>query len=186
MSATRLHLLTERLSSLFRADMRHVASEHGLKLVQLEALVFLSMANRYSDTPVSLTEYFGLTKGTVSQTLKVLERDGLIEKHADARDGRVQHCAVTQLGATIVAEAFPAPMLSGAPTREDATLADALQMLLARLQQRNGLRTFGLCRSCRLFQTKGSGGVCGLTQESLTALDTRKICREHEATQGGC
>ncbi len=182
MTSGRLHLLTERLSSLFRADLRHVASEHGLKLVQLEALVFLSMANRYSDTPASLTEYFGLTKGTVSQTLKVLERDGLVEKRVDDRDGRVQHCGVTKRGQAIVAEAFPAPMLEDLPSREEAAVAKALEQLLRRLQQRNGLRTFGLCYGCRMFEARGNGGVCGLTQESLTKLDAQKICREHEAT----
>ncbi|MBL4684756.1 MAG: MarR family transcriptional regulator [Nannocystaceae bacterium] len=180
MTATRLHLLTERLSSLFRAEVRHIASEHGLKLVQLEALVFLSMANRYSDTPASLTEYFGLTKGTVSQTLKVLERDGLIEKRPDDSDGRVQHCGVTKRGQEIAAEAFPAPLFTDVPAREDAALTRALEQLLRRLQQRNALRSFGQCRGCRLFEARGTGGRCGLTHELLSKLDTQKICREHE------
>ncbi len=180
MSTPRLHLLTERLSSLFRADLRQVASEHGLKLVQLEALVFLSTANRYSDSPAALTEYFGLTKGTVSQTLKVLERDGLIEKKADVHDGRVQHCRVTKRGQRIAAQAFPAPLFSDVPQRQDAAATKALEQLLQRLQHDNGLRTFGMCHSCRMFEPRGAGGVCGLTHESLTKLDTQKICREHE------
>ncbi|MEM6996222.1 MAG: helix-turn-helix domain-containing protein, partial [Myxococcota bacterium] len=149
MATARLHLLTERLSSLFRADLRQVASDHGLKLVQLEALVFLSMANRYSDSPAALTEYFGLTKGTVSQTLKVLERDGLIDKHPDEHDGRVQHCRVRKAGERIVAKAFPAPLFADVPPKEDAALARALEALLRRLQHDNGLRTFGPCHSCR-------------------------------------
>lgn len=180
MTSTRLHLLTERLSSLFRADLRKVASAYDLKLVQLEALIFLSTANRYSDTPASLTEYFGLTKGTVSQTLKVLERHRFVEKRPDAEDGRVQHCRVTKRGEAIVAEAFPAPLLADVPTREEAALTKVLEQLLRGLQRKNGLRTFGLCHGCRMFERRTSGGVCGLTHEPLTKLDTKKICREHE------
>lgn len=179
-TAARLHLLTERLSSLFRTDLRRVASEHGLKLVQLEALVFLSRANRYSDTSAALTEYLGLTKGTVSQTLSVLARAGLMSKQPDERDGRVQHCTLTPKGAAIVEQAFPAPLFEGGSAQDDNALATVLEQSLRRLQHRNGLRTFGLCHTCRLFERRGSAGVCGLTHESLTTLDTQKLCREHE------
>ena len=33
-----------------------------------------SKANRYSNTPQALADYLGLTKGTVSQTLLLLDR----------------------------------------------------------------------------------------------------------------
>lgn len=179
MTSRRLHLLTERLSSVFRAGLRQVASRHGLKLVQLEALVYLSVANRYSDTPAALTEYLGVTKGTVSQTLKALERRGLIEKRADDDDGRIQHCSLTAPGRAIVGQAFPA---DGLAADDEATgeLADALEQLLRTLQRRNGYRTFGLCRTCRFFRPRSKGGVCGLTDEPLSKTDTTKICREHE------
>jgi DNA-binding MarR family transcriptional regulator len=47
---------------------------HGLQPVQLEVLNYLSSCNRYSDTPMAVTEYLGQTKGTVSQTIKTLEK----------------------------------------------------------------------------------------------------------------
>ena len=177
MTATRLHLLTERLSSLFRASLRSVASAHGLKLSQLEALIYLSVANRYSDTPIALAEYLSLTKGTVSQTLKALERQGLVTKTRDDADGRVQHCALTEAGEAIVAEAFPA---EGFATAEHESQVDALEALLRGLQRRNGFRTFGLCKTCRFFEPRARGGRCGLTREPLSRRETTKICREHE------
>src|SRR5690606_7500665 len=93
-SASDLHLLLERVSSLFRSQIREHASEHGLKLVQLEALIFFSTANRYSDTVGALTEYLGVTKGTVSQTVMALERRGLVEKVPDPNDGRIVRCRI--------------------------------------------------------------------------------------------
>ena len=95
MVTSTLHLAIERISSLFREGLRNVATDRGLKLVQLEALVYLSMANRYSDTPLGVAEYLGITKGTASQTIKALVDLGLIDKVSDGSDGRVVHCTLT-------------------------------------------------------------------------------------------
>ena len=180
MSFTRLHLLTERLSSLMRADLRQVAAARGLKLVQLEVLIYLSVANRYSDTPRALTEYFAVTKGTMSQTLKALERHGFIDKWTDADDARIQHCALTAEGRSIAAAAYPAACFTALDQDAASTFADSLAQQLQVLQRAIGLRTFGLCHTCRFFERRARGGRCGVTGEALTKSDASKICREHE------
>lgn len=169
------HRLLERISALFRAQLRRVSTEHGLKLVQLEALVYLDSANRYSDTPLALAEYLALTKGTVSQTLKTLESSGLITKTPDEQDRRVQHCAVTAEGAAIVADALRIPADDGAPGLESA-----LRSVLRSLQHTADARTFGVCSSCIHHQAEGARARCGLTGEPLRKADRVKICREHE------
>lgn len=176
-----LHLVLERISSLFRAQMRDTANEHDLRLVQLEALVYLSVANRYSDTTMALAEYLGLTKGTVSQTVRALERRGLIEKEADANDGRVLHCHLTEEGHAIAAAAHPARFLHDLPSsQQQQTLSAALAVLRA-LQAGRQFKSFGQCDSCRHFLRDGSPYRCGLTSEALGEDDAIKICREHEA-----
>jgi len=169
------HRLLERISALFRAQLRRVSTDHGLKLVQLEALVYLDSANRYSDTPLALAEYLALTKGTVSQTLKTLESSGLITKTPDEEDRRVQHCAVTADGAAVVARALRIPADDGAPGLESA-----LRSVLRSLQHTADARTFGVCNSCIHHQIDGGSTRCGLTGESLRKADRVKICREHE------
>ena len=62
----------ERLASLLRSERRNRLLKHGLQPIQFEVLYYLSICNRYSDTPMGVTDYLGQTKGTVSQTLKVL------------------------------------------------------------------------------------------------------------------
>ena len=183
MSDVRLHLLAERLTSLLRSSQRQVAAAHGLKLVQLEALIYLSLANRYSNTLIALTEYFGITKGTISQTLKALERHKLVVKATDPDDGRVQRCSLTDAGKAIVASAFPAQCF--APVESKTALADALEAQLRALQRVNGAKTFGQCNTCRLFEPRARGGRCGLTKEPLTRSDALKICREHEDQVAG-
>lgn len=180
MPLSRLHLLTERLSSLFRASLREAASAHGLKLVQLEALIYLSTANRYSNTPGGVTEYLGVTKGTVSQSLKALERRGLIRKQADESDARAVRCEVTPDGQAIVSAVFPTALFVNTGADVGGDRVTAMEDLLRSVQRANGSRTFGQCHTCRFFERRARGGRCGLTLEPLSTADTGKICREHE------
>lgn len=98
MSAIALYDYLERLTSLMRVWSREQPLVAELQPVQLSALHYLARCNRYSDTPLGVTEYLGLTKGTVSQSLKVLEGRGLISKLPDARDRRSVHLRLTDAG----------------------------------------------------------------------------------------
>ena len=81
--------LVERLGNLMRAQVRRASAQMQLQPVHMHALIYLSQANRYSNTPQALTEYLGLTKGTVSQSLLLLDRRGLVERYEDDVDRRV-------------------------------------------------------------------------------------------------
>lgn len=174
-----LHFALERLSSVFRSEMRAYATEEGLKLVQLEVLVYLSSANRYSDTAAAICDYLGVTKGTVSQTIAALERGGYLERRTDTDDGRVQHCQLTPKGAQVARRAAP-PLLGSLTERDQAQAAGAARSLLVHLQAGRAFRTFGRCDTCAHFTPTQSGQTCGLTGERLFKRDTDKICREHE------
>ena len=180
MASHRVHDLLAQLSLVFRAALRDQASKHDLKLVQLEALIFLARANRYSDTPAALTDYLGTTKGTVSQTLKALERRGLLEKVPDPGDGRRVRCVLTSAGKDVVDACYPSPDLRGI----EAEMVDAITELLRRLQWTRGQRTFGVCRTCKHYERRGKGGRCGLTGEELSSMDGGLICREHSVPAG--
>lgn len=69
MAVDRLYALLERIGNLLRAEERAAGLRHGPQPVHLQALRYVQSCNRYSNTPAALTEYLGLTKGTVSQTL---------------------------------------------------------------------------------------------------------------------
>ena len=94
--AERAHELIERMANLLRAEARRVDGQ--LQPVHLQALAYLARCNRYSDTAGALTEYLGLTKGTVSQTLNVLEREGLIAREEDPADRRRVRLRLTPAG----------------------------------------------------------------------------------------
>ena len=176
---SRLHLVLERLSNLLREDLREVATAHDLKLVQLSALQYLAAANRFSDTLTDLVAFLGATKGTTSQTVKALERKGLVARTRDADDGRVSHLQLTDAGRALATRGLPAPVL--AQIDPDPQLAAAVEGLLRQMLAARGGVAFGVCRTCRHHEARGEGAWCGLLQTALTERDADKWCREHAA-----
>lgn len=187
-SANQAYDYLERIGNLVRMGARRVPPINGIQPVQLEALHYLSSCNRYSNTPLAVAEYLGLTKGTVSQTLSVLEANGLIEKIPDAKDRRVVRLVLTPAGEALVAEAIPPRVLALAMDEltDEASqdVVAALQRLLQAMQKANELKSFGVCASCRYHRVEADGRRwCGLTLEALQPSDAEKICREHMAPE---
>lgn len=179
-----IHDLIERLGNLVRADVRATSHTYGVRPVQLEALSFLTQCNRYSDTPQAVAEFLGLTKGTVSQTLKVLEEKGMLRKQGDARDKRLVHLKPTAKGRRLVERAVPAVLLlqgvNTLPEPESQAMAAALRVLLQSVQKANDLKTFAACHTCRFNQQVEGGYLCELTLEPLAEHDITLLCREHQ------
>lgn len=178
---TRIAGLLERLGEVIRVERRETAGRFGLQPVHLSALAYLARANRYSDTPASVTEYLGVTKGTSSQTLLLLERKGLLERRRDERDGRVVRLALTDEGHEVVRATTTLAVGAAVESVGDPEVLSAtLTELLTTAQRANGLRSFGVCQSCDFFTPEAAGYRCGLTGEPLAAAERELICREHQ------
>lgn len=176
--------LVERLGNLIRAEMRRVIGQEGLQPVHLEAMLFLNQANRFSNTPQSLAEFLSVTKGTVSQSLLLLDRRGLIERYQDEVDRRVVRLRLSQQGEDMLEEMQPASMWQSATRNISANRirngVSALRETLYMLQNHNGARTFGVCNTCIYCQRKSQRTHhCALFAERLSGPETRLVCREH-------
>lgn len=177
-----LYGLIACLSRALQSEQRQQAIVAGLPAVQWAILQYLRQANRYSNTPQALGDYLGLTKGTVSQSLKRLESNGWVKRDADARDGRVVRLALTDKARKLVddsIEADWAAAVASLPANERTAAEAALTRLLAGWQQARQGRTFGVCRSCANFQAGVKTHRCRLTNEPLSEGDSTRICREH-------
>ena len=183
METIELFDLIERMGALIRSEKRRKCTELGLQPVHLQALDYLSRCNKYSDTPATLTSFLGMTKGTVSQTLLLLEKKGYLIKAGDTSDKRKVHLHLTAEGENILQQARPMELFGQAALTLDQneTIIDGkifVQVLTA-LQKANKSESFGVCKTCRYFTTTSEGYLCGLTKEALTRSDSEKICREH-------
>jgi len=185
MSANEIHNHIERLSNLLRTDSRQQLTEYGLQPVQLEVLHYLSVCNRYSNTGKAVAEYLGQTKGTVSQSIKVLERKGLVTKHIDNTDKRIVHLIISGSARNLLKNTIPASLFSNAckhiKKQSMSNITSVLASLLIAVQKANGLKSFGVCHTCRYNKILNDGNyLCGLTKEVLTPKEAQLICREHD------
>ena len=179
-------LILERLGALIHQSVRDDAARHGLQPIHVQVLGYLARANDYSDLPIAVAEFFGITRGTVSQTLTLLEGKGLLTKEKDGKDARLVHLHLTAAARKILQESWAQKMeiaLRSMPT-DAARLDQSLRALLAGLQHLNGQRPFGVCRQCAHFLTEKKGVRCGLTGESLRQEQTVRICREWQTSAG--
>jgi MarR family transcriptional regulator, negative regulator of the multidrug operon emrRAB len=159
-----------------------VAARHGLLPVQLQVLTYLAQANRFSDLPIAVAEYLGITRGTVSQTIAVLERDGLVSKHEDEHHGRRVHLRLTAAGAKIVSSAWShrVALSFAAEARPDA-VQSTVGRLVSVMQQHNVQQSFGICHTCVHHRSVGGKASCALLNESLAKPQIEKICREWQS-----
>jgi DNA-binding MarR family transcriptional regulator len=176
--------LVERLSLLTRAGLRQAGAAQGLQPVHLHILFYLNQANRFSNTPLALTDYLGLTKGTVSQTVLVLARRRLVSRYADPLDGRIVRLVLTEAGGALLnklnsADAWREAVRTSSPARVTSAMV-VLRQVLAEVQSQSGKRSFGVCSTCRHNQRLGPRSYfCGLMHEKLSSPEVRRICREH-------
>lgn len=176
----------ERIGNLIRAHEWTLCRDYALQPVQLHMLYYLSRCNRYSNTPSGVTDYLQLTKGTVSQSLNVLESKGLIEKQADLHDKRQIHLMVTADGRALIEKLPPDLVFAVSEALGETAAAETvamLQRLLVTAQGLNGMKGFGVCRTCSYHQALEQQYFrCGLTGETLAAPEADLICREHTIT----
>ncbi len=175
--------LIERMAALIRSEERKKCTELGLQPVHLQVLDYLSRCNRYSDTPAALTNYLGMTRGTVSQTLLLLEKKGFIKKTTDATDRRVVHLRLLSEGNAILKQARTSDLFNQAALlfkeHDFINNEEMFMKALTALQKANKSQSFGLCKTCQYFTTTPDSFTCGLTKEQLSQNDSEKICQEH-------
>ena len=176
--------ILERICTLFRNEVRLVGLEYGLHPVHLEVLHYLARCNGFSDTPAAVTEFLGLTKGTTSQSISLLESKGFLEKVKDTNDRRVSHLKLTEQGKVIATKAIPPASLKSSLQKMDDDsskhLHKQLEELLRDAQQATGNVSFGICKTCQFHDPISAQHFhCRLTGQQLEKQMGELICREH-------
>ena len=155
-----------RLLLLLRSEQWAVGEGHGLTPAQLELLVYLAHANEFSRSPAAIAEFCGTTRGTISQTLKLLEQKGLVERLPDPYDGRSLRVNLTPSGRKLVTgprghERVLERMARFMSDRDLAALDSGTRGAVRALVQHGDYRAFGTCNDCQHFQARrGGGGSC--------------------------
>lgn len=168
----------ERLARL----MRSANHGDGLNPAQWEALRYLTKANRFSNSPGALTLYLGATKGTISQTVKALERKGHISKTVRTNEKRSVALVLTPKGEDAISRdplMALAHDISALGPKTKRRFDKGLSELLFQEVQRQEAPSFGTCHDCRFFRASISGAethTCMHFQQPLIPAETDRIC----------
>jgi DNA-binding MarR family transcriptional regulator len=176
-------------ANLLTRFARILAAEgYGLRLqpVQWQALRYLASANRFSRTAKGLTAWLGQTKGSVSQSLIILETKGLIARESDKADGRIVRLDLTQAGHDLLSrapESLARRMLGHLPDDKQAEFTHLIDTMLKEEIKSKGGRPFGVCHECRYFErapVSDAGHYCRLLEVDLSEDESLLICYEQE------
>jgi len=172
--------IADLLLQLGRAAYAECAAG-GLTQAQWIAIRFFSRANRFSRTISGFAQFHATTRGTASQTVKILVEKGYLKRTPSEKDARSVRFDLTALARSklcddpLEAVAQVAGLLSDS---EQAHMTVSLRTMLADL--RGGCRqtASGVCRLCGHLDrgTGDQGARCRLMQEPLADTEFEELC----------
>lgn len=149
------------------------------------ALRFFARANRASRTPSAFAGFQATTRGTASQTIKALERDGLLVRQGAENDGRSVRFDITERGRALL-ERDPLghlmAALAGLSAADRASLSRALPSLASQLAEVRGTRGFGSCGQCRYFEDQDGTAFCACAGRGLAPAELTQLCASFRVT----
>jgi DNA-binding MarR family transcriptional regulator len=146
-------LAQEIVELLVQAARVVLAEREGAKLTssQWMALRFFARANTYSRTLSGFAAYQATTRGTASQTIKMLEKDGYLGRDRSTRDGRSSVVCLTAKGRNVLGDdpiVGLIDVIEGLDERAILTLRNALRNVVSLPTDGQPGKPVGCCRDC--------------------------------------
>jgi DNA-binding MarR family transcriptional regulator len=161
----------------------------ALTAAQWMGLRYFSRANRFSRTVSAFAEFHATTRGTASQTVKGLIKQGYLVRIPSDTDGRSARVDLTDSAKAILArDPFEAVVdaAEALPGRLRGQLVQLLERMLSHVARQRTRPPFGLCATCahlRRDERRRSHPCryqCGLLNEPLAVEEIEQICISFE------
>jgi DNA-binding MarR family transcriptional regulator len=157
----------------------------GLTPAQWTALRYFSRANRFSRTVSGFAEFHATTRGTASQTVKSLVKNGFLTRNRSEQDRRSVRFDLMEKSLTLL-ERDPFESLVAAAGELSNTsrqvMSRSLDRMLRVLAARHGKKVFGMCPNCKYLRTGAcctgdeTEYQCKLNGEPLREAEIRQLC----------
>jgi DNA-binding MarR family transcriptional regulator len=161
----------------------------ALTSAQWMALRYFSRTNRFSRTVSAFAEFHATTRGTASQTVKGLIKQGYLARIPSDTDGRSARVDITDNAKAILARDPFQTVVDAAeslPGRLRGQLVNLLGRMLGHVARQRSRPFFGVCASCthlrsdERYRSDQCGYQCGLLNEPLAAEEIEQICISFE------
>ncbi len=173
-----------------------------LSPAQWMALRFFARANQFSRNPSALAEFQATTRGTATQTSKLLEARGYLVREPSKADRRSIRLRLTGEGKRALAR-DPFEVLVRAvdllDAKERTAMRRALYQVLSTVATSGAHRQIGVCQDCTHFdrevrcnpqRTTSSGAECLLLGVPVQPEEAGLLCvhfqRMNERRDGAC
>jgi DNA-binding MarR family transcriptional regulator len=169
---------------VFRVRLRDKAKDRGYGPLQLQILLTLLRENG-SLTSSILAHKLNITKQTLSDAIKPLLAEELIQKQDNPEDSRSFLLVLSEFGekealkAASFAEGIQSIIETLNPRKKGAFLETLLEIIY-KLQKAGFISLNKMCFSCQYYQLNVSEHYCSLLGKSLEAHELRIHCPEHE------
>lgn len=176
----------ERISEAFRVLLWIESKENSLSPIQIQVLIFLLFHSEDKRKVSYLANEFNMTKATISDVVKSLEKKELIEKINEEFDSRSYRINLTQKGNKIAEKSSIFSMKINEPLNKLST-ENKENLLLSLLEiihhlNKNGIITIQrMCLNCQYYFKKKDENkhFCNLLSKELKNTDLRIDCPEH-------
>ena len=180
----------ERISEVFKILLWEKAKLVGLSPIQIQLLIFITYHKEELCNVSALAKEFNITKPTISDAVRILEKKGLIIKDFSSNDNRSYTIKVSDAGKKIVAEIenFANPLrdqLEGIQQVELESLFSTLSKLIYQLNQAEILTVQRTCYGCKFYDRQGMKDYCNLLDKELHNNEIRLDCPEYTEKPAG-
>ncbi len=175
----------ERISEVFRTLLWEHAKNIGLSPIQIQILIFIAYHKENLCTVSQLAKEFNVTKPTISDAVKTLEKKELIDKNKTSTDSRSYYIVLTSKGQDLVSktENFANPIkkqLENFDIPEQESLFKSISSLIYKLNRTGILSVQRTCYACKFYEKGEKTDYCNLIQTDLKSTDIRLDCPEFE------
>jgi len=179
-----------RIGTVLRSQAWQGADPTGVHPTQAQVLVFLARTRPSGVRLSELADRLAVTRSTASESVKALERKGLLERRPDPKDGRAIAIVLTSAGEEVAARVAVWPdllleVVADLDASEKGALLRMLLKLIRGLQLRGEIAPHRMCVTCRFFQPRVHDDPlqphhCGYVDAPFGDCQLRVDCREFE------
>ncbi len=175
----------ERISEAFKTLLWEKATMLGLSPIQIRILLFVAYHKDALCNVSHLAKEFNITKPTVSDAVRILDKKELIVKDFSSSDSRSYTILLSTKGKDIVAqtENFADPLkkqFDGMPSKDFDILFANISKVIYGLHRNDILSVQRTCYGCAFYDKRKGGDYCKLLETSLMPKDIRLDCPEFE------
>jgi len=180
----------ERISEVFKVLLWEHAKVIGLSPIQIQLLIFIAYHKSELCNVSHLAKEFNVTKPTVSDAIRVLDKKRYIIKDYSSSDSRSYSVVLSDLGKRTVSETrnFANPIKNQLKNIEKVDLENVFATISELIHQLNitGILTVQrTCFSCNFYDKSEKRNYCNLLKKELLTSNIRLDCPEYEEKLAG-